>query len=103
METKNIKVVKSNTPYWILLKWERKDNDPIASVTQIGAQDLTLDKINPNPAITIIKQLIVDIMNAITWFLVKVDRQDVRDKKHPAINQLPIYEIKITPLSGLPR
>ena len=103
METKNIKVVKSNTPYWILLKWERKDNDPIASVTQTGAQDLTLDKINPNPAITIIKQLIVDIMNAITWFLVKVERHEVSDKKEPAINQLPTYEMKITPLSGLPK
>ena len=54
METKNINVVKSKTPYWILLKWERKDNEPMDSVNQIGAQDLTLDKINPKPAITII-------------------------------------------------
>ena len=66
METKNINVVKSKTPYWILLKWEGKDNEPMDSVNQIGAQDLTLDKINPKPAITIIKQLIVDTMNAIT-------------------------------------
>ena len=81
--------MRSKTPNWILLKWERKDNEVIVSVTHIGAQDLTLDKIKPKPAITKIKQLIVDIINAITWFFVNVDKHEERAKKHPAISQLP--------------
>ena len=43
-----------------------KEKEVIVSVTQIGAQDLTLESINPNPAITNMKQLIVEMMNAIT-------------------------------------
>jgi len=103
IETKNNNVEKSNTPIWIRLKCERKDIDLMVSVSHIGAQDLTADKTSPNPAITKINPLIEDIIKAITWFLVSVDKQDVKARKAPAINQLPIYEIKITLLSGLPR
>ena len=89
IEIKKIKVVKSRTPYWILLKWDKKEKDWITSVNHKGAHDLTLANTSPNPAITIIKQLIVETIKAITWFFVNIERQEVKDKKHPAINQLP--------------
>jgi hypothetical protein len=75
----------------------------MVSVIHIGAQERTADKTSPNPAITRINPLIEDIIKAITWFLVSVDKHDVKAKKAPAINQLPTYDIKITLLSGLPR
>ena len=99
IDTKNISEFKSNTPIWILLKWERKDIEPIVSVIQTGAQDRTADKIKLKPAIIKTKPLIDEIINAITWFLVRVERQEVRAKKAPAINQLPIYDIKKPGLS----
>ena len=77
--------------------------EPIVSVIQIGAHDLTADKIKLKPAIIKIKPLIDEIINAITWFFVSVDKHEVKAKNAPAINQLPIYEIKITLLSGSPK
>ena len=100
---KKMRVLKSKTPIWILLKWDRKDIEPIVSVTQVGVHDLTDDKTRLKPAIIKTNPLIEEIINAITWFLVSADKQEVRAKKAPAINQLPIYDIKITLLSGSPR
>ena len=88
IETKNIKVDESKTPICTLLKCDRKDIDPIVSVIQIGAQDLTEDKTRLKPAIIKINPLMDEIIKAITWFFVRVDRQEVRAKKAPAINQL---------------
>ena len=103
IETKKMRVLKSKTPIWILLKWDRKDIEPIVSVTQVGVHDLTDDKTRLKPAIIKTNPLIEEIINEITWFLVSADKQEVRAKKAPAINQLPIYDIKITLLSGSPR
>ena len=52
----------------------------MVSVSHIGAQDLTADKTSPNPAITKINPLIEDIIKAITWFLVSVDKHIVCTK-----------------------
>ena len=103
IETKNIKVDKSKTPIWTLLKCDKKDIDPIVSVIQIGAQDLTEDKTRLKPAIININPLMDEIIKAITWFFVRVERQEVKAKNAPAINQLVKYDIKITLLSGFPK
>ena len=103
IETKNIKVDKSKTPIWTLLKCDKKDIDPIVSVIQIGAQDLTVDKTRLKPAIININPLMDEIIKAITWFFVRVERQEVKAKNAPAINQLVKYDIKITLLSGFPK
>jgi len=44
-----------------------------------------------------------EIIKAITWFFVRVERQEVKAKNAPAINQLVKYDIKITLLSGFPK
>ena len=90
IDIKNTSEFKSKTPIWILLKWERNDIEPIVSVIQTGAHERTTAKIRLKPAIIKIKPLIDEIINAITWFLVRVERQDVSAKKAPAINQLPM-------------
>ena len=99
----NIKVDKSKTPIWTLLKCDRKDIDPIVSVIQIGAQDLTVDKTRLKPAIIKTNPLIDETIKAITWFFVRVERQEVKAKNAPAINQLVKYDINITLLSGFPK
>ena len=55
-----------------------KDIDPIVSVIQIGAQDLTVDKTRLKPAIININPLMDEIIKAITWFFVRVERQEVK-------------------------
>ena len=86
---KNTKVLKSKTPIWILVKCDKNDIELIVSVIQFGDHDLTADKTRLKPAMISIKPLIDDIMKAMTWFFVSIDRQEVRAKKAPAINQLP--------------
>ena len=89
IEIKKTRVLKSKTPICILLKCDKNDIELIVSVIQFGDHDLTADKTRLKPAIISTKPLMDDIINAMTWFLVSADRQEVRAKKAPAINQLP--------------
>ena len=84
-----MRVIKSKTPIRILLKWDRKDIEPIVSVTQVGVHDLTDDKTRLKPAIIKTNPLIEEIINAITWFLVSADKQEVRAKRRQPLTNSP--------------
>ena len=67
------------------------------------AQDEKKSSTNGRPLKVNKKQMVTEMINAITWFFVRADIQEPIDKYAPAISKLPKYPAIITPLSGFPK
>lgn len=81
--------LKSNTPLDMDEKWVRKLNCETKSISQIGAQPVSIDVIGENPAIIKNRQATTAMIKLITWLRVREEVILPILKKAPAINMLP--------------